>query len=383
MPVQGPCEICGNQAEYVQFDFFPGRHCPRCGEFDYDTYVGWRRIISPDEIVRLSGWVREQNAVGVVPRITPEISRRVTRMRLPGWRDRASRALAAIARKISPRPGTWFAPDLVATDLELQAASYSRDREEARLLMEILTHQGYLLRDQGGLRTLSVEGLLAVEALGMGQSGSAQGFVAMWFDDSLRDAWTNGFDRGIRAAGFRPLRLDNEDYIGGVTDEIMTQIRRSRFVVVDYTGHRNSVYFEAGFAAGLGLTVIQTCRADEIDKLHFDIRHLHTLPWKSPDELAEGLNRRIRAVIGAGPSADDVPRPGEPISRPADDAGRCRCPSPGYRVVASIRSSRTRQRWLLGTAPIPASSIGARGLSRGLVLACFIQRLNEWWGSLA
>jgi hypothetical protein len=64
--------------------------------------------------------------------------------------------------------------------------------------------------------------------------------------------------------------------------------------------------FEAGFAAGLGLTVIQTCRDDEIDKLHFDIRHLHTLPWKSPEELAEGLNRRIRAVIGAGPDTDEL-----------------------------------------------------------------------------
>lgn len=67
-----PCEICGNQAQYVPSDFFPGRRCPRCGEFDYVTTVGWRKINSPDEMVRLSGWVREQNAAGVVPvRITP------------------------------------------------------------------------------------------------------------------------------------------------------------------------------------------------------------------------------------------------------------------------------------------------------------------------
>ena len=80
----------------------------------------------------------------------------------------------------------------------------------------------------------------------------------------LRDAWINGFDPGIRAAGFRPLRLDNEDYVGGITDEIMAQIKRSRFVVADYTAQRKSVYFEAGFALGLGLTVIPTCRADEV-----------------------------------------------------------------------------------------------------------------------
>jgi hypothetical protein len=150
-----------------------------------------------------------------------------------------------------------------------------------------------------------VKGLLAAEALGAAKSSSAQGFVAMSFDESLRDAWTNGFDPGIRAAGFRPLRLDNEDYVGGITDEIMAQIRRSRFVVADYTAQRNSVYFEAGFALGLGLTVIPTCRADEVDNLHFDIKHLNTLPWNTPAELVDGLNRRIRAVIGVGPDAPD------------------------------------------------------------------------------
>jgi hypothetical protein len=92
---------------------------------------------------------------------------------------------------------------------------------------------------------------------------------------------------------------------GGITDEIMAQIKRSRFVVSDYTSQRNSVYFEAGFALGLGVIVIPTCRADEIPNLHFDIRHLNTLPWNTPAELADGLNRRIRAVVGAGPDDPD------------------------------------------------------------------------------
>ena len=85
----------------------------------------------------------------------------------------------------------------------------------------------------------------------------------------------------------------------------MAEIRRSRFVVADYTGQRNGVYFEAGFALGLGVDLIPTCRSDEVANLHFDIKHLNTLTWKSPAELAEGLNGRIRAVIGAGPDAPD------------------------------------------------------------------------------
>ena len=85
----------------------------------------------------------------------------------------------------------------------------------------------------------------------------------------------------------------------------MAEIRRSRFVVADYTGQVNGVYFEAGFALGLGLRVIPTCRADEVPNLHFDIKHLNTLLWSPLAELADGLNRRIRAVIGVGPAASD------------------------------------------------------------------------------
>jgi hypothetical protein len=42
----------------------------------------------------------------------------------------------------------------------------------------------------------------------------------MSFNPSLHDAWTSGFDPGIRVDGFRPLALDTEDHVGGITDEI-------------------------------------------------------------------------------------------------------------------------------------------------------------------
>jgi hypothetical protein len=119
---------------------------------------------------------------------------------------------------------------------------------------------------------LTAEGLLRAEELGTTSSASATGFVAMWFNKSLDEAWTNGFDPGIRAAGYRPIRIDNQDYVGGITDEIMSRIRHSRFVVVDYTNQRNGVYFEAGFALGLGVPVIPTCQSDDVGNLHFDIK---------------------------------------------------------------------------------------------------------------
>jgi hypothetical protein len=306
MAEREPCEICGSkQAEHFPDPNIPGWSCPRCGEFDHDRSVPWRKITSPDEMVRLSGWVREQNAAGLKPvRIAPEVWARVPQIRPPSFRERALRVLSVIARVYARNLNAPFVPDTEKYNLELQGVSYSRDGQELLILFEILIEEGFL-HSAGAMCTLSVNGLLAAEALGASKSGALKCFVAMWFDPSLQDVWINGFDPGIRAAGFRPVRIDKEDYIGSISDEVMAEIRRSRFVVADYTGQNNGVYFEAGFALGLGLTVIPTCRADEVPKLHFDIKHLNTLLWNTPAELADILNRRIRAVIGAGPDASD------------------------------------------------------------------------------
>jgi hypothetical protein len=303
-----PCEICDSPAEGsgIQSPHWREvRNCPRCGEFEFVGSAGLPKNPSIDEMVRLSGWVREQNAAGLVPvQMTRETWHQVVRRRLPGLRERANRVLGVIARKHPDVRKPINLPEL-AEELELLGVTYSQTSDEAMQLIHILLDDECLRwgPTPGVNGSLTPKGLLAAEAPGTSGSGS-QGFVAMSFDPSLRDAWTNGFDPGIRAAGYDPVRLDDRDYVGGITDEMIAEIRRSRFVVADYTGQRNNVYFEAGFALGLGLTVIQTCRSDEAADLHFDIRHLNTLVWKSHAELAEGLDKRIRAVIGVGPDAD-------------------------------------------------------------------------------
>jgi hypothetical protein len=300
-----PCQICGNSAaKHIPSDWLPGWDCPRCGEYDYDKSLGWRRIRSPDQMVHLSGWVREQNANGSKPvRIRPEIAARVMQRKPPGLQERASRILVVLARDYR-RPYLWFVPDTITHNPELQGVSYSSGNEDVMMLLNVLEDQGFL-KFAASQASLLVKGILAAEALRGPGSTSPQGFVAMWFDDNMSDAWLNGFEPGIRNAGYRPRRIDTKDYVGGVSDEIMAEIRGSRFVVADYTGQRNGVYFEAGFAMGLGLTILPTCRANDIDNLHFDIKHLNTLLWKTPEQLADTLAKRIRAIIGAGPDAID------------------------------------------------------------------------------
>jgi nucleoside 2-deoxyribosyltransferase len=71
--------------------------------------------------------------------------------------------------------------------------------------------------------------------------------------------------------------------------------------VADFTGQRHGVYFEAGFAQGLGLPVIWTCREDHVKNLHFDTRQQNHITWEQSDDLREKLKNRIWAVIGLGP----------------------------------------------------------------------------------
>lgn len=133
-----------------------------------------------------------------------------------------------------------------------------------------------------------------------------QGFVAMWFDPSMDEVYSSGIKPAIEAAGYEARRIDQQEFVGGVVDEIVAEIRKSRFVVADFTttleaGDRGGVYYEAGFALGLGIPVIHTCHEDCTKPVHFDTSHLNHLFWKDPENLRCRLRKRIEAVLGSGP----------------------------------------------------------------------------------
>ena len=123
----------------------------------------------------------------------------------------------------------------------------------------------------------------------------------MSFSPEVRQLWTDVIKLATRAAGYEPLRIDSKQHNGKIDDEIMASIRAPRFVVSDFTGNRGGVYYEAGFAHGLGLPVIFMCR--EGDELHFDIRQYNCIFWKPEnfEDAQSRLKNRILATLGQGP----------------------------------------------------------------------------------
>ncbi len=85
------------------------------------------------------------------------------------------------------------------------------------------------------------------------------------------------------------------EHNGKIDDLIIAEIRKSGLLVADFTGQRGGVYFEAGFAMGLGIPVICTCRNDDVEKLHFDTRQYNHIVWTDAADLKEKLQLRIEA----------------------------------------------------------------------------------------
>jgi len=248
--------------------------------------------------VRLSAFIRDQNAAGIEPHLTSEFVAQVERIPLPRLRERAFRALVAMVGEVGNdvQQIHRFGPVL-----KIQAVSYSGNEDDLWFLICVLDQEGFVKLREHGYVNLTIQGILKAEELTSQRGARLQGFVAMSFDPSMDEVYAVGFYSGIRKAGYMPFRIDRKEHINGISDEILSEIRRSGFLVADYTHMNNGVYFEAGVAVGLGIPVIGTCRSDHLEKLHFDIKHVNTLKWVTSEQLADDLAKRIAGVIGDGP----------------------------------------------------------------------------------
>ena len=176
-------------------------------------------------------------------------------------------------------------------------------------LVNYLEQNGWLhtIKDAPGYLlgcTVTVDGYTEI-ARQPPPTGSNQAFVAMRFHDSMQQAYWQGIEPAIRAAGYEPVRIDNIEHAGLIEDAIIAAIRKARFVVCDSTpgddGARGSVYYEAGFAHGLNLTVIFTCRHDKLKLVHFDTSHFNHIAWNDYEDLKTRLQQRIERLFGQGP----------------------------------------------------------------------------------
>jgi hypothetical protein len=123
-------------------------------------------------------------------------------------------------------------------------------------------------------------------------------FVAIRFDQSMKET-REAIKKVLLKNNYEPIIIDEQhtDTTQTLNDAIIAAIRSCKFCVADFTHQRNGVYFEAGFAAGLGKQVIYLCHNDDFENLHFDTNHFPHLKYESMNELMIKLNDKIKAWI--------------------------------------------------------------------------------------
>jgi hypothetical protein len=172
----------------------------------------------------------------------------------------------------------------------------AQSTDEYNWLRRALFEQRLVEINGDGL-TLTLAGWEAFRPIRGGALGTC--FVAMAFDPALDAAYTQGIESAVVTdCKFTLVRVDRVEHNDNINDRIISEIRACQFLVADFTLHRNGVYFEAGFASGLGRPVIWTCRRDEMRDAHFDTRPYNHILWDSPDDLRVKLANRIRATVG-------------------------------------------------------------------------------------
>ena len=138
---------------------------------------------------------------------------------------------------------------------EAMAWSESIKASEVQFFLDYLLEKGWIKgqRQEHGMGQFSVtiDGYSYIADVFVNRDLS-QAFVAMWFDDSMNEAYDIGIKPAIERAGYDAFKINEKPDVDKIDDEIIGEIRRSRFLVADFThgdrGARGGVYYEAGFA---------------------------------------------------------------------------------------------------------------------------------------
>ena len=232
------CPVCSMTAKMMPLNSreIIGINCPRCGKFFEAPYQNRSSSkiekFPQDHITKAtSAWIRQQNSLGSMPTLDATLIEHALDVPEPSIISKSEGLLEECGRRTK-----HFRQNVFEPCGPLLAITWAADLDELRHLVGLLLEQEFLINSVASHNiTLSAKGIREVEAKKK-EIASAQVFVAMSFDPKLDFVYDKGLYPGIRLPVMEPFRIDRHDHINRIDDEIIAQIRRSRFLVADFTG---------------------------------------------------------------------------------------------------------------------------------------------------
>ena len=112
-------------------------------------------------------------------------------------------------------------------------------------------------------------------------------FIASAFGYEVIDKlYFNYFKPLCEGLRYIPVRIDFKEPNNTITQAILESITETKAIIADLTFARPSVYFEVGFAQGIGVPLLLTCRKDhyrgarEEMRVHFDLEQYKISFWE-------------------------------------------------------------------------------------------------------
>jgi hypothetical protein len=145
-------------------------------------------------------------------------------------------------------------------------------------------------------------------------------FVACAFGhDEIDRLFDEELSPACKKLGYEPIRVDMNEPPRTISELIISAITEAECVIADLSFARPSVYFEVGFAHGLGVPMILTCNSDHYRgksddrRVHFDLEQYKISYWSSAGKSFQWKKSmspydRLRKIIPKRIEHDDNDR---------------------------------------------------------------------------
>jgi hypothetical protein len=120
-------------------------------------------------------------------------------------------------------------------------------------------------------------------------------FTVMSFDKAYRDVFAS-FQSVCKEFDFEAERTDHSVSLERIVARVEKGIKDCAFVIADVSEPSPNVFFEVGFARGVGKDLILTSKKPL--KPPFDMADLPILDWEDQEELKEKLRKYINGIKG-------------------------------------------------------------------------------------
>ena len=236
-------------------------------------------------------FLREPTLRGISPDFVVHLSTgREIVVETKSWRPTAPN-LARAATELQ-----FFETELNALDAlivvpEMSSAEVQGDEVPERVLgaSELVSH----LREREGWRQKGAITLAPVEP------AKPILFCAMPFDNQYSDTYYVAMRGAAEHHALAARRVDKDEFVDDILDQIVGLIRQSKVVVADLSGSNANVTWEAGYATALGIPVVYIC-STALSGLPFNLRHKNVLSYAhgGTTHLLEGLIPRVASALG-------------------------------------------------------------------------------------